>query len=338
MINLRSKASQILQYFVLLSIGLYLSWLFFKDLNILELQQIISTGNFSWFYLVMFVSLLTYIIRVLRWQMLIKAIGYETNFFNTLSALSIGYFVSFIVPRLGEVTRCLSVKKHSKIPFMEVAGTVIVERVVDIISLLIVLLLTIILQFEQTIEFFQVNIFQPIYNNLLLKVIQGNSRALIILAVVIAISLCLFFYFRKTLHKKSPKLILQFIKGLKQGLISVSKLEQKDLFIFYSFSIWVCYFFMTYFWFFIFKETSALGWGACLTIICMGTIGRSVPIQGAGMGAYHFLVQQVVVLYGISGIFGKTLATLIHGGQTIFTFAMGLVGLIIFFVNYWKNK
>ena len=335
---MKSKLIQTLQYLLLLLLGLYLSWLFFKDLNFNELQQVISTGDFSWFYLVMFVSLCTYIIRVLRWQMLIKATGYKSNFLNAFSALSIGYFVSFVIPRLGEVTRCLSVKKHSKIPFMELLGTVIIERVVDIISLVVFLLITIILQFNQTIRFFNDDVFQPIYNNILLKIISGNGIALVMLMVLFAVSIFLFIYFRKKLITQTPTFILQFMKGFKDGLISISKLEQKKLFIFYTFLIWTCYFFMTYFWFFIFKETAVLGWGACLTIVCIGTIGRSVPIQGAGMGAYHIIIQKVVLLYGIGGIFGKTLATLIHGGQTVFTFAMGLVGLIIFFFNYWKNK
>jgi hypothetical protein len=102
--------------------------------------------------------------------------------------------------------------------------------------------------------------------------------------------------------------------------------------------IWVCYFFMTYFWFFVFEETSFLGWGSCMSIVSIGTIGRSVPIQGGGMGAYHFLVTHVAMIYGVSEIFGKTLATLIHAGQTVFTCAMGLVGLVIFFASYWKKR
>ena len=332
---MRSKSSQIIQYFLLLSIGLYLCWLFFRGLNFTELKQVISTGNFSWFYLVMLVSLMVYIIRVLRWQMLIKATGHESNFFNALSALSIGYFVSFIVPRLGEITRCLSVKKHSRIPFMELLGTVIIERIVDLISLIIVLLLTLILQFNQVIEFFRENIFRPIYTGF---IVNGNSKLFVIVMITIAISSVAFFYFRRYILERSPLLILQFIRSFKNGLISIAKLRHKKLFILYTFLIWVCYFLMTYFWFFVFKETSVLGWGACLTILSIGTIGRSVPIQGGGMGAYHFLVEKVVLLYGIGGLFGKTLATLIHAGQTFFTFAMGLVGLIIFFVNYWRNK
>ena len=286
----------------------------------------------------MLVSLLVYIFRALRWQMLIKAIGYETKFQNTFAALSISYFVSFIVPRLGEVTRCLSVKKQHDIPFMKLLGTVIIERVVDILSLMIVLLLTLVLQFKQIIEFLKENVFQPFYEGVVLKVIAGNQTIIIIVFTVVIIAAFIFIFFRKYIREKSPKLILQFVEGLKEGIISIAKLKQKKLFVLYTFLIWVCYYLMTYFWFFVFKETSVLTWGACLTILSIGTIGRSVPIQGGGMGAYHFLVTNVVVLYGVGAGFGKTLATLIHAGQTFFTFAMGLIGLVIFFIQYWKKR
>ena len=315
-----------------------LCYLFFKGQDLQELKQNISTGNFSWFYVVMFVSVMVYVIRVLRWQMLIRAIGYEAKFSNAFAALSISYFVSFVVPRLGEVTRCLSIKKQHNIPFMELLGTVIIERAVDILSLLVVLLLTIVLQFNMIMEFVKQNIITPFYEGVIVKIIAGNSTILLIVLFIGIVLVYLFFHFRKYIRTKSPKLILQFIDGLKHGVASIVTLKQKKLFIIYTFLIWVCYYLMTYFWFFVFKETSVLGWGACLSILSIGTIGRSVPIQGGGMGAYHFLVTNVAIIYGITASFGKTLATLIHAGQTFFTFAMGLVGLLIFFIGYWRNK
>ena len=242
------------------------------------------------------------------------------------------------MPPLGEVTRCLSVKKQHDIPFMKLLGTVIIERFVDILSLMIVLLLTLVLQFKQIIEFLKENVFQPFYEGVVLKVIAGNQTIIIIVFTVVIIAAFIFIFFRKYIREKSPKLILQFVEGLKEGIISIAKLKQKKLFVLYTFLIWVCYYLMTYFWFFVFKETSVLTWGACLTILSIGTIGRSVPIQGGGMGAYHFLVTNVVVLYGVGAGFGKTLATLIHAGQTFFTFAMGLIGLVIFFIQYWKKR
>jgi glycosyltransferase 2 family protein len=335
---MKFKKTELLQYIILLIIGIGLSWLFFRNLDVEDLKRTISTGNFSWFYLVMLVSVLVYIFRVLRWQMLIKAAGYKASFSSAFAALSIGYFVNFAVPRLGEVTRCLSVKKQDNIPFMQLLGTVIIERIVDILSLVVLLLLTLLLQFNMIIEFVKENVLKPFYSGIILKINSGNQLLLMVFLGVILLMFFLFYYFRKYLREKTPKIIVHFLQGLKDGLTSIAKLKQKKLFVLYTVLIWVCYYLMTYYWFFVFEETSVLGWGACLTILSIGTIGRSVPIQGGGMGAYHFLVQQVCVLYGLSGYFGQTLATLIHAGQTFFTFAMGLVGLIIFFVFYWRNK
>lgn len=335
---MKSKPVQILQYIFLLAAGILLSWLFFKNFSFKELNQNLKSGHFTWFYVVMLVTLLVYTVRTLRWQMLIKAVGYETKFKNAFVALSISYFVSFIVPRLGEVTRCLSVKKYHDIPFMQLLGTVIIERVVDIISLFVLLLLTIVLQFSQIMEFVKLNIFQPFYDAVIVKILNGNMFIIATALTAGVLSLSLFLYFRKYIREKSPKIIVKFVEGLKEGLTSIGKLKEKKLFIAYTFLIWLGYYLMTYFWFFVFEQTSVLGWGACLSIVSIGSIGRSVPIQGGGMGAYHFLVTNVVVLYGVSQEFGKTLATLIHAGQAFFTLAMGLIGLIVFYSGYWMKR
>ena len=334
---LKSKL-QLLQYVILLVTGVFLCWLFFRNFSFNELITALENGHFSWFYVVMLTTAIVYVIRAIRWQMLIKATGHSTSFPHAFAALSISYFVSLIVPRLGEITRCLSIKKQHDVPFMQLLGTVIIERVVDIISLVVMLLLTLLLQFDHIIEFVTENIFHPFYKGIIVKIIAGNSTIILVTLIVLTLVCCLFFYFRKYIREKSPKLILKFLEGLKQGIISISALRQKKLFIFYTILIWLGYYFMTYFWFFVFKETSGLGWGACLSVVSIGSIGRSVPIQGGGMGAYHFLVTQVVVLYGVSEVFGKTLATCIHGGQVFFTFTMGLVGLLIFFISFWRNK
>lgn len=335
---MRSKSAQVIQYFLLLVAGLALSWLFFRNFNFSELKENIANGNFAWFYLVMLVTLLVYVVRVLRWQMLIRATGHETDFLPAFSALSISYFVSFIIPRLGEVTRCLSLKKYHDIPFMQLLGTVIIERVIDVISLVLLLLLTLVLQFGEIIAFVQENVFRPFYEGVIVKIVAGNATVLIMALAVLCGGIFLFVYFRRYIRERSPKLLVQFVEGLKQGLTSIAALKQKKLFIIYTFLIWLGYYLMTYFWFFVFKETSVLGWGACLSIVSIGTIGRSVPIQGGGMGAYHFLVTNVVMLYGVSEAFGKTLATVIHAGQAFFTLVMGIAGLIIFYAGYWKKK
>ncbi|MDQ3048737.1 MAG: flippase-like domain-containing protein [Bacteroidota bacterium] len=336
--DVKATAFKVIQYILLLLAGIGLCWMFFRNVNFAELNQRISTGNFSWFFIVMLVSLAVYVIRTLRWQMLIRAMGHETKFYNAFAALSISYFVSFIIPRLGEVTRCLSVKKQHNIPFMKLLGTVIVERIADVISLIFMLLLTLVLQFGKIMEFMRVYVFRPFYEGIVLKVIHGNMLLKLIAGLIVVLMIVCFIYFRKRLRDRSPQLIDKFVSGLKDGLLSVMKLENKGLFILYTFLIWLGYYLMTWFWFFIFPETSVLTWGACLSIVTIGTIGRSVPIQGGGMGAYHFLVTNVVILYGLSASWGQTLSTLIHLGQTFFTCVMGLTGLLIFFLVYWKRK
>ncbi len=329
---------QIIQYLILLITGIFLCWLFFKNVDLKVAWNEIKERNFSWFYLVIFVSILVYILRTLRWKMLIESNGHKVLFSNLLSALSIGYFVNLIIPRLGEITRCLSIKKNHNIRLTELIGTVIIERTIDIISLFIFLTITLLLQFNHIVLFVKENIIQPFSNLIHSKVNQHNFSFFIIALFLFLGTIIILIYFRKKINQKTPKSILLFLDGLKQGVISISMMKQKSLFILYTILIWAGYYFMTYFWFFVFSDYSFLTWGACLSIVAIGTIGRSVPIQGGGIGAYHFLVAGVVLLYGGTETFGKSLATLIHGGQMFFTFLMGIAGLIIFYFNYWKNK
>jgi uncharacterized protein (TIRG00374 family) len=335
---MKINKSQAIQYAFFLCIGAMLCWLFFKNINITELISDLKGRELSWFYAVIIITTLVYVVRCLRWKMLIESNNHQVTLLNLFAALSIGYFVNLVIPRLGEITRCLSIKKKHQIPFTELIGTVIIERAVDIISLIIFLLLTLLLQFNIIIEFVHQNIITPFYQTFSGKI---TSQKLIYTAIGILVILSLFYLFlkfKKRIKEKTPFFIQQFIEGLKHGLTSISKLKQKKIFIFYTALIWLGYYLMTYFWFFVFKDHTFLSWGVCLSIVAIGTIGRSVPIQGGGIGAYHFLVTGVVVLYGGNEAFGKSLATLIHAGQTLFTFFMGIIGLLIFYLNYWKKQ
>jgi uncharacterized protein (TIRG00374 family) len=281
----------------------------------------------------MLVTLLVYLLRAIRWQMLIKSMEQDTKLIDCFAALSIGYFVNFAVPRLGEVTRCLSLQKQNKTPFINLLGTVIIERVVDILSLFAVILITLLLQYKQIVAFTKDNLLAPIYNNIVLKIINGNIKIIVATLLVGFITTLFIYYFRKKILTKTPALLLRIYQGFLEGLNSIKKLKQKKTFALLTIIIWIGYLLMTYFWFFVFPETKILSIGASLTILSIGSIGRSIPIQGGGMGAYHFLVAQVAIIYGLSESFGKTLATLIHAGQTLFTFVFGIIGLLVFFVR-----
>jgi glycosyltransferase 2 family protein len=332
--DIRKKIIRILQYFLLLGTGISLSYYFFKDYNFEELLFILKTGNTKWIFAVMAVSLTVYIIRVLRWQLLIGAMGHSATFSSGLSSLSIGYFVSLFIPRFGELTRCLLIKKQHKISLSGLIGTVIVERAVDIICLFLLLLLTFAVQFKYVSDFILRFIFTPLH-----ELISNNfsGARITVIALIFGLTGILLFIFIRKKIKLSGK-FSEVISNLKNGLLSIVKMKEKRLFWAYTGLIWLCYYLMTYFWFFVFDQKGILSAGACLSIITIGSVGRSVPIQGGGMGAYHFMVTGVVMAYGAEKSFGEHLAVLIHAGQLLFTVFMGLVGFVLLYPEIYKRK
>lgn len=319
-----SKKLKILQHLSYLAFGGVLCYFFLKNVNLKEILNDLKNRNYNWFYAVLTVSLIVYIIRTLRWKMLVESNQNKVNFIDLFSALSMGYFVNLVIPRLGEVTRCFSIKKQYKIDFTELLGTVIIERITDILSLFLFLLLTVIIEFRHILNFTIENIYIPISNN-----IKGKAYLFLIVLIAMLAATIFIYIKRDLLRKKTPSFVAKIINGFKQGLTSISILRQKKLFILYTILIWVGYYFMTYFWFFVFEEQNFLSAGVCLSIVAIGTIGRSIPIQGGGMGAYHFLVAGIIMIYGGSEDFGKSLAILIHGGQTLFTFLTGIAGILL---------
>lgn len=132
------------------------------------------------------------------------------------------------------------------------------------------------------------------------------------------------------------KKIVDFGQGLLSGLLSVRKLESPVSFIIATLGIWICYFFSSFVLFFCIPETSHLGVLAGLTVLVIGAVGMSAPTQG-GIGAYHLLVGNVMVLYGLSQQDGITLATFIHGSQMILIMIVGALAFLLAMIHKKKN-
>jgi uncharacterized protein (TIRG00374 family) len=306
--------------FVLLLIGIILTWHFFSQQNIDEVIDILSAGHYGVVFPIFIISLLVYIFRALRWQLLLKASGQNARFIHIFSAVSISYMVSFFIPRLGELIRCAAIQQKEQVPISTSIGTVIVERMVDIVCLLLAICLAIFIQFDEVYNFFYTNIWKP------MAAIHSASQLLMLISILLVVGMIGVMAYIKFIHRSANKYISEF----KTGLWSIKALASPSKFVALTLLIWICYFFMTYLWFYIFEETTHLSVYAGLTIFAIGTIGRSVPINGGGMGAYHYLVGQALLVYGVSSVYGNSLAILIHGGQTIFTFVIGLPAWLLF--------
>lgn len=281
--------------------------------------------NYFWFIIMLAIGLLSHISRTMRWQMLLESDGSKTRFLNTLLAVMNGYFANLALPRLGEVTRCAIVSKYDKQNFSKVLGTMVSERLVDILMLLILTVLAFILQTSEINEFITKN------PNLGQKLDFVFSWPVIVLAICLgAAGLFLVIYIAKgKLDKyKLFKKLSDFIKSFWLGLVSLKNVKHPLLFIFHSVFIWSMYFLMLYVCFFAFEGFGELGILAALTLFVAGSFGMVAPAPN-GIGAYHFMIINTLVIYGISEPRAASFALIVHGFQTVVLVVCGIASFII---------
>jgi hypothetical protein len=302
----------------------------FADTDFKQLANQLKTANYLWTVPVLFSSLLGSIARSARWRLLLGASGYKTKLPYTFFPLMYGYFVNIGTPRLGEFARCATLQERAKVPFAKSFGTVFIERCVDLVCLLLAVFLSFILQAEFLGDFFTANIYNPID-----KKTGGYAFTIFIGLIALAfIGFIVLIIVLKWLNKKQPtNSILVFTKDIIEGVISIFKLKKRALFIFYTLLIWLSYFLTSYLWFFAFEATENLTIAAAFTVMSVGAIAKSLPIQGGGMGAYHFLVGELLILYQLAGVNALAYATLNHGMQLLYSVVLGVIAVIWLFIR-----
>ncbi len=259
--------------------------------------------------------------RAIRWQMLFKSLGRPTRFINSFLTIMLGYFANLGLPRLGEVLRPLSMSKYEKIPIEKVLGTVVVDRTMDVISLLLIISLAFLLEFDTLWGYLNENMASE-GGNLLTNPIILSILGLGVLAVILAI------VFRKKIQATAfYKKIEQVLLGFWDGILSIKSLEKPGWFIFHSIIIWVGYFFMFYFYLPAFEPTAHLGPIVGLMAFVFGTFGILIPSPG-GMGSYHFLVIAALTLYGVNSGDAFSSANISFFGTHFCNIILGLIAVI----------
>jgi len=328
-----------LKYALFLSLAAGLMWYVFKDIPLNELLETFRQADYSWVILSALLAVVAHWSRAARWVMLMEPLGYRPSVFRATLAVWIGYFANFIVPRLGEVSRCGSLQRTDDVPFEKSFGTVVAERVFDVLTLLVLIALNLALEFDRLSGFFGDFFGSKLRGR---QSGQGANQWLFWLLLGGAVgSLCLVLVvvFNKNLRGKllrNPlaQKIARFLTGLLDGVLSIRRLRNPALFIGHTVLIWTMYYLMSYVLFFSIPETRHLSALAGLTILVVGAIGNSAPTQG-GIGAYHVLVGNVALLYGLSQKDGIVLATFTHGTQMI---TMLIGGALAFVVTLFLNR
>ncbi len=319
------------KYIIIFSIGIILLWLAFKGVNLKDTVDEMLKADLFWVLVSVAASLVAFLSRAVRWNMLIEPLGFKPALVNTSAALMIGYLANLALPRLGEVTRCGTLNRSDKVPFNSLIGTVIIERIIDVLCLLFCILFVAMTEYERLGNFLNQNIFIPLKNKLQAAV---NSPLLITLLTSILI-ISIYFFFRKKNNTNSfAGKVFALFKGILNGLDTVRKLKNPLAFVFHTVLIWVMYYLMSYTCFFALDATASLDWHAALFMLVVGGIGMSAPVQG-GIGAYHLLVSQGLILYGVSQEHGLAFATLMHTSQILIVI---LLGSLSFFYLSLKRR
>ncbi|WP_353721972.1 lysylphosphatidylglycerol synthase transmembrane domain-containing protein [Dyadobacter sp. 676] len=331
----------ILRYTISLVLAGGLLWFVFKGINLGEMLDRFAKSDWRWIAVSCFCLLLAHITRAWRWGMLIEPLDHKPAIVNSTMSVLTGYFANYIVPRMGEVTRCGTLYRLERIPVSLSFGTVVAERIFDVIILVLMIGLNFILEFDRLSTFFT-----DFFQSKIGSSQGGGSGSGMLLAILVTglltVAVVAFIIFRNAVLRNKLQQnaiiakVIGFARGMLDGLLSVRKLRNPGLFIFSTIMIWVLYYLVSYVLFFCIPETSHLGPLAGLTLLVVGAIGMTAPTQG-GIGAYHLLVGNVMVLYGLSQNDGITLATFIHGAQMLFMLVIGaLAFLYVLIVN--KNK
>ncbi len=271
----------------------------------------------------------------MRWNILIEPLGYKPTTLNSFYAVMIGYFANLAAPRLGEITRCVVLNKSDKIPFDSLVGTVIVERIIDLITLVILIIII----FFSKINFFGLFLIKNVFNPLSAKLsnfFPSAGWAWLLFLIGLGI-LTIFWLFRKKLSRITLfHKLKNIIKGVIQGLKSVYTMRNFWAFLGHSLFIWTMYFLMTWVLVFSLPETSGLKPIDGLFLLVIGSLGMAAPVQG-GIGAYHWIVSLGLTIYGIPKEKGLAFATISHESQILLLIIIGAISMFLFIIKTKKT-
>jgi uncharacterized protein (TIRG00374 family) len=336
---LNNRLKTIVKFVVFLGVGLFIFYYLFKNFETAYLEDCTLKGipeaecslldkiisdfksvKVIWIIAILIAYMVSNLMRALRWNQMFEPMGYQPRVINTLGSLMIGYFTNLAFPRIGELIKTGTLSRYENIPFEKVIGTVVVDRILDIIGLLVVIGMALVLSFGTFKDYFAQNFVAP------------SQTTLVLLGVVVVGGLIGLFVLNRILQsgKFTNPLLLKIRnlwEGFKDGLTSLKKVKNIPLLIFYTVGIWVMYYLMTYLCFFAFAPTAHLGMVAGLVVFVFGTLGMVFPSPG-GMGSYHLLISQALIIYGINGADAFSFSNIIFFAINVF--GNILIGIFFF--------
>lgn len=310
---------KILKIIIPLILGGFLVWYSLTIVSPSELIQYFKDANYWWIGLGLFFGILSHLSRAYRWKFLLEPLGYKPKFLNSTLSVLVAYLMNIFLPRAGEVTRAAVMSNYEKIPFEKGFGTIVAERIADLIMMLIIISITLLIQFDFIWELLTKD-FNPV-------------KSIVSLLLSVGFFVGLFLYIKKGKSKFALK-IKKFFLGLKDGVLSIFNMKNKWAFIFHTVFIWGMY--VAMFWATI---PAVNGLEVPVGGVLIGFIagGLSIAATNGGVGLYPVAVASALALFGVDKITGNAFGWIMWTAQTAMIIVFGgLAFLLLPVVN--KNK
>jgi uncharacterized protein (TIRG00374 family) len=322
MTRLLSKISKIL---IPLLLGIVILYFLYRKTDFNELWSDIKETNWLILAFSLIFGLAGNIFRGLRWDLLVRPLGYQPKTSNLVYAVLGNYAINFALPRAGEIWRCGVISKQEKVPFAKLVGTLIIDRVFDVIMVILFILVT----FACNVKVFYKN--RHLFN--LPEFLSSPVLYSGILLIVVVCIATLFFFKENSLVKK----IREFIFSLWKDMLLVWRMKEKTRFILYSFGIWIAYFLYFYITFYAFSFTSHLGIAAGLFVFTLGSISMSIPSNG-GLGPWQAAVVVGLCAFRVNKTQATAFATAVFAFQSIWLVLCGLFGIAMLSIKKENNS
>ncbi len=310
---------KILQTLLPLLLGLFVLYWVYRDFDFAQAKDVLLHGtDWGWMIFSLFFGVMSHLLRGWRWRLTLEPLGFRPRTGDCVDAIFISYAANLLLPRVGEVSRCGVLSRYDDVPFAKSLGTVVTERLLDMLCMILLSGITFLLQMPVFLTFFhETGTKIPSVTHLLTSV-----WFYIVLFCTIGVILLLY-------RLLSMLSFFEKVKGmvinLFEGIISLRNVQRMPLYLLYTLLIWVCYFFHFYLTFYCFDFTDDLGLLAGLVMFVAGTLAVIVPTPN-GAGPWHFAVITMMMLYGVNVTDAGIFALIVHGVQTLLVIILGLWG------------
>ncbi len=312
---MKAKISKLLSIVLPLFLGIFLiyySYNQFSEKDIDEIKKHFKNANYYYLNFSIFIAFLGSASRAYRWKYVLDHMGYKTSFANNFMAVSIGYLMNMTVPRSGEISRALVLKKYNNVPFDKGFGSIIAERIIDMIVLLGLIIVAFFVQYDVLKTF------------VLDKVPLQNLILLLTIGFVLFITFILLYVYSKM---KFILKIKEKIAGLKEGILSIFHMKKKWSYLGHTIFIWFSYIYMFYIGLLVISETNMLPLSAVITSFIVGSV--AIAFTNSGFGSYPFLMAKILLFYHISETAGSAFGWIIWTTQMLLLVFLGALSFLL---------